>query len=128
MLALLSSWFQVRPRERTMVVLVALLFALVETGRGLGGNAADALFFLRFGVEFLPYMFMLLGVITFIITLSYTLVLSRVDKNLFYVGSFGLFALLILIERAAIIFDLPFFYPVLWITINSVGTILGLHV
>jgi hypothetical protein len=35
-----------------------------QAGQGLGDNASSALFFLRFGVDFLPYMYILLGGIT----------------------------------------------------------------
>ncbi len=70
MAARIASLLQIRPEEAKLVGLVSLLFALIQAGSGMGSNAADALFFLRFGVNFLPYLFMLLGVTTFVITLS----------------------------------------------------------
>lgn len=110
-----------------MVLLVAALFALVEAGRAIGINTADALFFRRYGVEFLPNMYILLGFITFVIILSYTAAQSRISKNIFYVGMLVLFAMVLLLERIAIVSDFPPLYPVLWLTINAIGTLLVLQ-
>ena len=40
-------------------------------------NAASALFLLRYGVDFLPYMYLFLGGLTFITTLIYSAALGR---------------------------------------------------
>src|SRR3990170_3237593 len=122
----LASFFQVRPGEGKRVALVSALFALVEVGRGLGGNAADALFFLRFGVEFLPYMFMLLGATNFIVSLSYAAGLGRFDKRRYFVALLVALAIVLLVERAAILLNLPGLYPVLWITVNIISSVLGI--
>ena len=91
---------------------------MIEAGRGLGGNAVDALFCTRFGVEYLPYMFMLLGAANFIVSLSYAASLGKFDQRRFFV--------VILIERAAIALDVAALYPVLWISINIISSMVGL--
>jgi HEAT repeat protein len=111
-----------------MAALVAVLFAVIEAGRGIGSNAADALFFLRFGVQFLPYMFILLGVATFVVAVSYTAALSRLRHRDLYVGSLALFALIVFLEWGAIHLDLALLYPVLWLSINVISAVLGLQV
>lgn len=111
-----------------MAALVAALFGVVEAGRGMGSNAADALFYLRFGVEFLPYMFIILGVATFVAVMTYTAALSRLRGRDLYVSSLGAFALVIVLEWAAIHLDLPLLYPVLWISVNIMSAVLGLQV
>ncbi len=122
----LASFLQIRSGEAKLVALVAALFALIEAGRGLGGNAADALFFLRFGVENLPYMFMLLGASNFLVSLTYAASLGRFDKRRFFVAQLVVLAIVVLIERAAIVSKAAALYPVLWITINILSSILGL--
>jgi HEAT repeat protein len=111
-----------------MAALVVGLFALVEAGRGIGSNAVDALFFLRFGVQFLPYMFIVLGVATFLIAVSYTAALGRLRHKDLYVGSLGVFVLIVMLEWGAIHLNLSLLYPTLWISVNVISAVLGLQV
>ncbi|HLF28399.1 MAG TPA: HEAT repeat domain-containing protein [Anaerolineae bacterium] len=122
----LAAFLQIRPGEAPRVVLVATLFALIEAGRGIGANTADALFFLRFGVENLPFMFMLLGATNFLVSLTYAAGLGRFDKRRFFVTILLALASAVFIERGALGSGLPALYPVLWITINIISSVLGL--
>ena len=108
-----------------MVAWVGLLFGLVELGRAVGGSAADALFFLRFGVDNLPYMYIILGALNFICALVYAALLGRGDKGRFFSVMFGLFALTLVAERLALILNLRALYPVLWLSVNIVSLLLG---
>ena len=122
----LASFLQIRSGEVRLVSLVAALFALIEAGRGLGGNTADALFYTRFGVEYLPYMFMLLGAANFAVSLTYAASLGKFDQRRFFVVVLIALASVILIERAAIALNVSALYPVLWISINIISSIIGL--
>jgi HEAT repeat protein len=122
----LAAFLQIRSGEAQLAGFVAALFALIEAGRGLGGNAADALFYTRFGVEYLPYMFMLLGAANFTVALAYAASLGKFDQRRFFVLILIALAVVILIERAAIALDVPALYPVLWISINIISSIIGL--
>jgi HEAT repeat protein len=121
----LASLLKVRAEERRLVVLVAVLFACIQAGLGMGDNAASALFLLRYGVDFLPYMYIFLGALTFLTTLTYSAALSRFDKGSFFSWLMAVFIGLLLLERVAILFPFPLLYPVLWLTINGLGLILG---
>ena len=121
----LASLLNVRTDEGRLVVLVALLFACIQAGQGMGDNAATALFLLRYGVDFLPYMYLFLGALTFVSTLAYSVALGRFDKGRFFAMLLAGFIALLLAERAAILLRLPVLYPVLWLTINGAGMILG---
>lgn len=105
--------------------MVSALFLCIQAGQGLGDNAASALFFLRFGVDFLPYMYIMLGVLTFITTLSYSAGLGRIQKSRFFTGLLAGFAVLLVLERGTVMLDFPSLYPILWLTINGIGMILG---
>ncbi len=109
-----------------MAALVAALFALLEAGKGIGANAADALFFRRFGVENLPFMFMLLGAASFLVALTYTAGLGRFAKRRFFTVLLLLVPVILLIERAAILLGLPALYPILWLTVNIISAVLGI--
>ena len=121
----LASLLKIRPEERRLVVLIAVLFACIQAGQGMGDNAASALFLLRYGVDFLPYMYIFLGALTFLTTLAYSAALGRFDKGSFFSWLMAGFVGLLLLERAAIFFPFPLLYPVLWLTINGLGLILG---
>src|SRR5688572_421763 len=128
MLNRLSSLLKVRADERQLVLLVAVLFACIQAGQGMGDNAASALFLLRYGVDFLPYMYIFLGALTFVTILTYSAALGRFDKGSFFSGMIASFIGLLILERAAIVFSFPFLYPVLWLTINALSMILGTFV
>jgi HEAT repeat protein len=124
----LASLLNVRAEEGRLVTLVALLFGCIQAGQGMGDNAATALFLLRYGVDFLPYMYLFLGVLTFASTLAYAAALGRFDKGRFFPMLVAGFIGLLLFERTAILLRLPVLYPVLWLTINGAGMILGTFV
>src|SRR5512134_1262825 len=128
MLDRFTSLLNVRASEGRLALLVALLFACIQAGQGMGDNAASALFLLRYGVDFLPYMFIFLGALTFITTLAYSTALGRFNKGGFFRWMIVGFIVLLVVERAAIIFSLPFLYPVLWLSINGMSMILGTFV
>ena len=128
MLNYLASLLKVRAGERQLVLLVALLFACIQAGQGMGDNAAAALFLLRYGVDFLPYMYIFLGALTFISTLAYSAALGRFDKSRFFSWMIAGFISLLILERAAIVFSFPPLYPVLWLSINGISMILGTFV
>ncbi len=102
MTARLFSLLQIRSGEIKMVALVASLFACIQAGQGIGANTADALFFLRFGVDYLPYMFMALGVLTSFIGLSYATGMGRFDRGAYLSALLFGAAVVLLLERAAI--------------------------
>ncbi len=81
MLNRLASILKVRPEEGRLVLLVGALFLCIQAGQGMGDNAASALFFLRFGVDFLPYMYLVLGAVTFVLTLAYSAGLGRFERG-----------------------------------------------
>src|SRR6266508_914032 len=124
----LASLLKVRADERQLVLLVAILFARIQAGQGMGDNAASALFLLRYGVDFLPYMYIFLGALTFISTLAYSTALGRFDKGKFFSGVIAGFIGLLILERLAIVFSFPALYPILWLSINGVSMILGTFV
>ena len=116
---------KIRPDEARMAALVALFFGLIDIHRAVADSAADALFFRRFGVEYLPYMYMAMGGIAFAVSIGYGAVVARSDKRRLFFSFLLIVALLLLAERAAILLNLAALYPLLWLTINVAATLLG---
>jgi class 3 adenylate cyclase/HEAT repeat protein/tetratricopeptide (TPR) repeat protein len=112
---------KVRPGEgRSAVLLVALMF-LVSAGGSIGGNGIDTLFFSRFGVRFLPQMYIALGVVTFIVALAVTVLLSRVTPQRLFVLLPLVLAAVLGLERALVSAGPRWGYAVIWLAMNVIG-------
>ncbi len=122
----LGEALKVRPGEGRMVVLLIGLMLFTSAGGSIGGNGIEALFFARFGVQFLPYMYMALGVITLITSLAITALLSRVARERLYIILPLALALLLIGERALLALNQNWAYPVLWLGMNVKGSLQGL--
>lgn len=123
-----AALFKIRAGEGRLVLLVGLLFLCIQAGQGLGDNAASALFFLRFGVDFLPYMYMALGAVTILLTTAYAAGLGRFRRSRFFQWLLAGACVVLLVERAALLQPNTALYPVLWLTVSSLGMILGTFV
>ncbi len=121
----LASVLKVQPEEGGLALLVGMLFLCLQAGQGMGDNAASALFFLRFGVDFLPYMYVLLGAATFALTLGYAAGLGRIERNRFFQLLTAGLVVVLLVERVALFKPFPILYPILWLTISCMGMIIG---
>ena len=120
-----TTLLKIRPEEIRLVALVAALFLCLQAGGGMGDNAASALFLLRFGANFLPYMYIALGVLNVILALAYSTGLGRFKKDRFFIWLLTGFAVLILLERIATLHPFPALYPTIWLTVSGISLILG---
>src|SRR5712692_5345690 len=73
----LGEVLRVRPGEGPIVALLVGVMAVTSAGGSIGGNGIEALFYSRFGVQFLPYMYVALGIITLATSLAITALLGR---------------------------------------------------
>ncbi|MGH8928010.1 MAG: HEAT repeat domain-containing protein [Acidimicrobiia bacterium] len=105
----------VRPGEGRMVGSVAALFIITQASQGLGANAADALFFLRFGVEFLPIMILLSGPILMVATVAYSGGLGRVGASRSLTPVLAGLAVMLSLERIGITAAVPGIYAMIWL-------------
>jgi len=63
----LAQALSIRPGESRMASLLIGIMLFTAMGASLGGTAIEALFFARFGVEYLPYMFLGLGITSMVV-------------------------------------------------------------
>ena len=109
-----------------MASLVIGLMLFASAGYTLGNTGVEALFFSRYGVEFLPHMYMALGVLSFFITLGVTALLGRVRHETLYVVLPVVVGLILVGGWASIYTDLDIVYPALWLgmaVIESVNSL-----
>jgi HEAT repeat protein len=122
----LRAALKVRPGEGRMVALQIGLTFCVSAGGSLGGNGVDALFVKRFGVQYLPYLYMALGLVALVTLLGTAGLLSRVSRERLYTGLPLALALALIGERAIVGLELNWFYPVMWLGMNVMGALQGL--
>jgi HEAT repeat protein len=113
--ARVAALFKVRDGEEHLVGWVAVLFAVTQTSHGLGANAADTLFFLRFGVEFLPVMILASGPVVMLAMLGHTAGLGRVGASRWLGAVLSALAGWLVLERIGIGVDMPGIYPIVWL-------------
>src|SRR5260370_42443785 len=84
MLARAGSALQVRPGEGRLVASVVLLMFLPSAGGAIGSPSVEALFYARFGGQYLPYMDVALGLGTLLTSLLLTALLGRASRRRVY--------------------------------------------
>ena len=122
----LRSLLQIRPGEERLVGLLIALFLLPYFGAAIGSPGVEALFYARFGVEFLPYMYVVLGAITLIISFVLSSLLGRMSMKRFYLALPLVLAGTLVLSRILVGMDLNWFYPVLWLGMYLLWTLHGM--
>ncbi len=75
---------------------------MTSLGASFGGTAIEALFFARFGVEYLPYMFIGLGITNMIMSFGVTALLSRIPRQVLYISIPLIVAVVLVLGRIAL--------------------------
>ena len=117
---------KIRANEGGIVALVASLMMCVSAGAAIGSPGIESLFLSRFGVQFLPYMYVVLGVVIAFTSLGITGLLGRLDSQLIYVRLPLVMALILVAARLMTGLDIHWFYPVLWLGMNVYWALLNL--
>lgn len=98
-----------------MVAWMAGLFAVTQAGHGLGSNTADTLFFLRFGVEYLPLMILTSGPVLMLATLGYTVGLGRRGAARWLGPLLAALSGMVLLERVGVATGWSGIYVAIWL-------------
>lgn len=118
--------FKIRAGEGRMAALLVGLMLFTSAGGALGGNATEALFFARFGVALLPYMYVVLGVFSFLMSFAITALMGRFARERLYVALPIVLAFALIAERLVILLELTWFYAFMWLAMNVIGSLQGL--
>ena len=84
LLARIGPLRAVRPGEGRRVAHFVLVFFVASAGLALGRGTADALFFKRYGIEYLPVMYMVLSVLLAGVSTVYAAFVDRVPAERAY--------------------------------------------
>jgi HEAT repeat protein len=118
----------IRPDEGGRVLGVAALFALLETGRGLGEIGVETLVQGRYGAAglpaVLPFLYIGLGILGLAVALAYSAALGRIARGRLFVGLLVLAAALMLAGRIGLTGGSDAVLLGLWLVVSVVGTLL----
>src|SRR5512133_2349449 len=109
----LTQLLSIKQGESRMAFLVIGVMLFTSMGAALGGTGIEALFFARYGVEYLPYMYLGLGIISMIMSFGVTALLSRIPRQVLYIAIPLLVAVILILARAALFSGLRWLYPTL---------------
>jgi len=116
----------IRPGEGRLIALVAALFATIEGARGFGEIGADTLFLRRIGADFLPQMYIGLGIISLLVAVAYGAAIGRLDRGRLFVGLLIGMAAILVVLRLAVATGEALAVPALWLSIYIESAVLGM--
>ena len=122
----LAALFQIRPGEGRLVALLMALMFLPSAGGAIGSPGVEALFYSRFGVQYLPAMYVALGLVTLFSSLVLTALLGRASRKRLYLLLPAVLAIGLVAARLLVGLRLQWFYPVLWLGMYLLWTLQGL--
>ena len=111
----LAQALSIKAGESRMASLMIGIMLFTAMGAALGGTGIEALFFARFGVEYLPYMFVGLGITSMIISFGTTAALGSLPRRILYLAIPLFLALVLVAARLALLSKLNWLYPALWL-------------
>ncbi len=121
-----AQLLSIKPGEGRIASLTIGVMLLTALGASLGGTAIEALFFARFGVEYLPYMFVGLGITNMIMSFGVTALLSRIPRQILYIAVPLLISILLIVARFALLTGANWLYPALWLGKEALNILISL--
>lgn len=104
--------------------LAGMMFA-AAAGSALGGASLDALFFARFGVRDLPWMYIILGLVTFANLVVIAGLLGSVERQRLFTALPLVIAGLLAAARVLIALDLRGVYPAMYVGKEALNALQG---
>ena len=123
----LEQALSIRPGESRMASLMIGIMLFTAMGAAVGGIGIEALFFARFGVEYLPYMFVGLGITSMLVSYGITAALGSIPRRILYLAIPLLIAVILITARLALFTKLGWLYPAMWLgkeILNSLNGVL----
>jgi CRP/FNR family cyclic AMP-dependent transcriptional regulator len=111
----LTQALSIRSGESRMASLMIGIMLVTAMGAALGGTGIEALFFARFGVQYLPYMFVGLGITSMILSFGFSAALGSIPRRVLYISIPLLIAIILILARLALFTRLSWLYPALWL-------------
>ena len=122
----LAQALSIRPGESRMASLMIGIMLFTAMGASFGGTGIEALFFARFGVDYLPYMFLGLGVTSMLISFGTTAALGSIPRRILYLAIPIFIAVVLILARLALLTGLSWLYPALWLGKEILNSLTGI--
>jgi HEAT repeat protein len=117
----LQAILRIRPGEGRTVLLLLAMMVVSMAGAAVGANGVESLFFSRYGPHFLPYLYLALGPVTFVVMMGMSALVSG-EAHRFLARLPLALAVALLAARGFLVLDLRWFYPVLWLVMMVLWT------
>src|SRR4051794_28491165 len=112
----------VRDDEVATIRLIALVFAALEMGRGIGEVGVNTLVLSRLPADALPWLYIPLGAISLVIAVAFGAALGRIAKARLF-GITLVVVGVLLIAEFVLLAAVPDVVPVAWLTVMAAGAI-----
>ena len=128
MLQKFSNLLLIKSGEQRQVFYFLTLFFCVGAGMALGRGASEALFFKRYGIEYLPLMYIITSVVLCMVSIVYAAFVDRLPSETFYKILFTLLALSLFGNwYAASYSTTKLVYPVFFLLYEVASELLLIH-
>ena len=115
-MSLLARALRIQPGEGRNAGLVIATMVVATAGHTIGESGVGALFFDRVGADALPSIYLAQGFVGLAAMLALTALLARSDRRRAYVSLLLLTGAVVTVERAVLLADPSWIFPVLWLT------------
>jgi HEAT repeat protein len=119
----LRRLLNVRAAEAGVALRLLALMVALWIGAGIGANAIESLLFVRVGPHLLPYLYVGLGVLTFLVMVGVNAVLGRLPPERFVVLVPLILAVAVGAMRVLLLSSARWIYPALWLAMMVVWTV-----
>jgi len=120
------AFLKIHSGEEHVSALLVGLMLFTAMGSAIGGNAIEALFFARFGVDSLPTMYIILGLFTFVTSMAISALMGRSAKQRLYVTLPFILGFALIGEWLIIPLNLKWFFAMMWLGMNVINSLQGL--
>lgn len=106
-----------------MALRLLVMTVVLWVGSALGANAVESLFFVRFGPEFLPYLYIAVGFATFAVMTGLNALMARSGGGVFVVLAPLVMAGVVVSLRALVLLPGRWIYPAMWLAMMIIWTV-----
>ena len=118
----------VRENEYKHVLYFFLIFLIAGCGNAFGRSSTDALFFKRFGIEYLPIMYIVLGVSLSLISIFYAAFADRIKPERFFVTLYILMIGILITNWSVMTFgSTNYIYPIYFVVYEAASEVFLIH-
>lgn len=118
----LQAALRIRPDEGPVALRFISLMFVGMMGAAIGANGVESLFFSRFGPEYLPYLYIVLGVVTFGLTIAMSTLVAAPDPTRVLLSMLPALGAVLIGARLALALGSRWVYPALWIVMMVAWT------